>query len=50
MSLRAAVKRVILGSQSATVVVECRHCGTNVDPDTDRCPECGATERNRYEL
>lgn len=27
---------------TSTVVHECRQCGQTVDPDTERCPACGA--------
>ncbi|WP_373222129.1 zinc-ribbon domain-containing protein [Halorientalis marina] len=32
------------------MVVECRHCGTNVSPGTDECPACGARNFCRYEI
>jgi len=33
-----------------TVVHECRQCGRTVDPDTDRCPTCGADGIASYPL
>jgi len=29
-------------SNSPAVVYECRQCGRTVEPDTRRCPACGA--------
>jgi uncharacterized OB-fold protein len=29
---------------------ECRNCGETVDPDVDRCPNCGATEIASYHV
>lgn len=26
------------------VLFECRHCGTEVVPEADACPNCGSTE------
>lgn len=34
----------------ATVIHECRHCGTDFDDHRDRCPVCGATEIATYEF
>ena len=40
-----------LGLQpSPIVVVECRHCGANLDDVTQPCPECGNGEAVRYRL
>lgn len=49
MSVRAVLTRLLPGGGS-DVVVECRRCGTTVDPETDACPDCGATEFCRYEI
>jgi len=49
MGLRGAFARLLSGD-GTVVVVECRQCGATVDPATDQCPECGATEICRYEI
>lgn len=36
--------------QPATVIYECRHCGTNVSPETDRCPACDGDDIVRYSI
>ncbi|MXV61099.1 hypothetical protein GS429_03295 [Natronorubrum sp. JWXQ-INN-674] len=35
---------------SATVVYECRNCGTNVSADTSRCPACDGDDIVRYSI
>lgn len=35
---------------SPTVVYECRTCGTNVSPETDRCPACEGEDIVRYSI
>jgi len=37
-------------SEEPTVVLECRNCGTNVSPDTDRCPACDGDDIVRYSI
>jgi uncharacterized OB-fold protein len=32
------------------VIVECRRCGTTVEPETTTCPTCSASDIARYEL
>lgn len=49
MGIRGAFARLLPGD-GTVVVVECRQCGATVDPETDQCPECGATEICRYEI
>jgi len=49
MSVRTVLTQLLTGDRSH-VVVECRHCGTNVSSGTEECPDCGATEFSRYEL
>jgi uncharacterized OB-fold protein len=49
MGIRGAFTRLLPGDRTV-VVVECRQCGTTVDPATDQCPECGAVELCRYEI
>lgn len=34
----------------ATVIHECRHCGTDFDDHRDHCPVCGSTEIATYEF
>lgn len=36
--------------RAATVVIECRHCGTTVDSSQQACPTCGAAGFARYEI
>lgn len=36
--------------RSPTVVYECRTCGTNVSPETDRCPACESEDIVRYSI
>jgi uncharacterized OB-fold protein len=49
MGIRGAFAR-LLSSGGKVVVVECRQCGATVNPETDECPECGATKICRYEI
>ena len=49
MGIRGAFARLLPG-EGTVVVVECRQCGTTVNPATDQCPECEATEICRYEI
>lgn len=37
-------------SEPDSVVSECRHCGTTVEPDARRCPECGKEAIARYHV
>ena len=34
----------------ATVIHECRHCGTDFDEHRDHCPVCGSAEIATYEF
>ncbi len=43
MSVRAVLNR-LLSDYDPEVVVECRHCGTNLSPDANQCPNCGSDE------
>lgn len=49
MGVRTVLTRLLL-TGGPEVIAECRHCGTTVDPGTDRCPECGTPEISRYEI
>lgn len=33
-----------------TTVRECRHCGTNVEPDDPQCPTCGSDGIVEYDV
>jgi len=35
-------------ASDATVIYECRNCGSKFDEDCDRCTVCGATEIATY--
>jgi predicted Zn-ribbon and HTH transcriptional regulator len=37
-----------LGSGGTDDLRECRHCGTTVEEETIRCPECQSTEIASY--
>jgi predicted Zn-ribbon and HTH transcriptional regulator len=37
-----------LGRGGTDDLCECRHCGTTVDEDAVRCPECQSTEIASY--
>jgi predicted Zn-ribbon and HTH transcriptional regulator len=43
------VKRVLRQSDRE-LVVECRQCGSNVDPGADSCPVCDSTEIAQYDI
>ena len=43
------VKRV-LGQSDRELVVECRQCGSNVDPSVESCPACSSTEIAQYDI
>jgi predicted Zn-ribbon and HTH transcriptional regulator len=49
MIMIETVKRV-LGRSDRELVVECRQCGSNVDPDVDSCPVCDSTEIAQYDI
>jgi hypothetical protein len=49
MILIETVKRV-LGQSDRELVVECRQCGSNVDPEAESCPVCNSTEIARYDI
>jgi len=49
MSVRTAIAGLLPGDKTE-VVIECRNCGTTVDPETEECPDCGGTEFVRYEI
>lgn len=34
----------------STIIYECRTCGTNVSPETDRCPACDDDDIVRYSI
>jgi len=43
------VKRM-LGQSDRELVVECRQCGSNVDPGAESCPVCNSTEIAQYDI
>jgi predicted Zn-ribbon and HTH transcriptional regulator len=43
------VKRMLRQSDRE-LVVECRQCGSKVDPDAESCPVCESTEIARYDI
>jgi predicted Zn-ribbon and HTH transcriptional regulator len=49
MIMIETVKRMLRQSDRE-LVVECRHCGSNVDPTADSCPVCDSTEIAQYEI
>jgi predicted Zn-ribbon and HTH transcriptional regulator len=49
MIMIETVKRV-LGQSGRELIVECRQCGSNVDPDADSCPVCDSTEIAQYDI
>ena len=49
MIMIETVKRV-LGQSDRELVVECRQCGSNVDPSAESCPVCDSTEIARYDI
>jgi uncharacterized OB-fold protein len=49
MIMIETVKRV-LGQSDRELVVECRQCGSNVDPGAESCPVCDSTEIAQYEI
>jgi rubrerythrin len=49
MIMIETVKRM-LGQLNRELVVECRHCGSNVDSAADSCPVCDSTEIAQYEI
>lgn len=36
--------RSLIGESPNHSFYECRQCGTNLDTESDSCPECGASE------
>jgi RNA polymerase subunit RPABC4/transcription elongation factor Spt4 len=40
----------MLAGSASELVVECRDCGANVEPETDICPICNSTEIASYEI
>jgi len=49
MSVRAVLAQLLSGHE-AEVVVECRYCGTKLQPDADQCPDCGSGEIAHYRI
>jgi uncharacterized OB-fold protein len=49
MGVHSLLTRLLSGGGS-DVVVECRHCGANVSPKAEECPDCGGSEICRYEI
>jgi predicted Zn-ribbon and HTH transcriptional regulator len=49
MIMIETVKRM-LRQLDRELVVECRNCGSNVDPAADSCPVCDSTEIAQYEI
>jgi rubrerythrin len=49
MIVRAVLARLLFDHEPE-VVVECRHCGTNLSPDADQCPVCGSVEIGYYRI
>lgn len=47
-SIVEGVKRLL--SPSNALLVECRRCGTSLDEDSEKCPECGSEDLSRYEF
>jgi rubrerythrin len=47
VSIRASLRR-LLGE--ASVVYECRECGTTLEYDAEECPSCGSGAISRYDL
>lgn len=37
-------------SETKPTVSECRHCGTTVEEDAKRCPQCGSESIVRYHV
>lgn len=50
MGLARLVRRWVGPGPSATVVLECRRCGTSVTQGDESCPSCGAAAISRYEI
>ncbi|EMA31121.1 hypothetical protein C445_15196 [Halobiforma lacisalsi AJ5] len=44
------VNRLLARTTQTAVVYECRRCGTSVDEDTERCPECDAEAIVRHRI
>ncbi|GGL67807.1 hypothetical protein [Halocalculus aciditolerans] len=44
------LKSILTQSASPGTLVECRHCGTKLAPDTAECTACGGSEVARYQL
>jgi uncharacterized OB-fold protein len=49
MGVCGILARLLAGDET-TVIVECRQCGAAVDPETDECSMCEATEFSKYEI
>jgi Zn finger protein HypA/HybF involved in hydrogenase expression len=49
MIVRAVLARLLFDHEPE-VVVECRHCGTNLSPDADQCPNCESGEIAHHQI
>ena len=49
MIMIETVKRMLQHSNQE-LVVECRQCGSNVDPAAESCPVCDSTEIAEYDI
>jgi rubrerythrin len=42
--------RRMLGQSNRELVVECRECGSTVDPGAESCPVCESIEIAQYDI
>lgn len=49
MGVRTLLAR-LRAIKKADSIVECRHCGTTVTPETDECPACGGRAFAQYDV
>jgi rubrerythrin len=50
MGISQLIRQWVEPGPSATVVHECRHCGTTLTGQEESCPACDSSAISRYEI
>lgn len=44
------VQQHFRSAESSDLLIECRHCGTSLEPDDEVCPSCGGRDIASFRL
>ena len=44
------LRSLVGGERAGEVIYECRNCGTILDADEEKCPQCDSTDVAHYEI